>query len=156
MLCIHCKKNQATKTYERLKNGKKEMEYYCLSCYRYAVAEQEDLSPRSACPYCGTTIAELKKRNLVGCAQCYTTLAHALQPTIQKMQGATSHVGARPFENDGNKKQMRILELRTLAEKCYAENDDAAAARYESQMARLIAGEEEEYVWNNRLLSEKL
>ena len=33
MLCCHCKKNQATKTYDRITDGKKQTEYYCLDCY---------------------------------------------------------------------------------------------------------------------------
>lgn len=149
MLCIRCKKNQATKTYERLKNGKKEVEYYCLSCYHYAFAESDSVSPRTSCPYCGTTAAELKKRNIAGCAHCYTTLAHTVRPMIEKMQNATTHVGVRPYEDYTNKNKNRILELQALAEKSYAEHNDRAGAFYEGEITRLISGKEEEYVWKS-------
>ena len=42
-----------------------------------------------------------------------------------------------------------------LAEKCYADNDDIAAGKYEEQISRLIEGYEEVYVWDNRTLSKQ-
>ena len=94
MLCGKCKKNQATKTYEQIKKGKKEVAYYCLACYHetFLCAEEEQTSQIfSACPYCGTTVSEFKKRNLVGCARCYTMLSGAVLPVVVKMQGGKIH-----------------------------------------------------------------
>jgi protein-arginine kinase activator protein McsA len=89
MLCKYCKKNQATKTYEQIKNGNRDVTYYCLDCYQkiFLDVELDGASARTDCPYCGTTVAELKKRNLVGCAKCYEVLASQLLPVITKMQG---------------------------------------------------------------------
>ena len=157
MLCSQCKKNQATKTYERLKKGKKEIEYYCLNCYHNAFLSetQASVAPVSACPYCNTTVAELKKRNLVGCAYCYTTLGAALQPTIKKMQGDYAHIGKKAYETTVEKTQKRRQELEVLAEKCYSANDDIAGAKYDEQISRLLEGYEEEFVWDHRLLSKQ-
>ena len=58
MLCGKCKKNQATKTYETLKNGKKQTEYFCLECYHKGFVYVEEGEALSACPYCGTTVAQ--------------------------------------------------------------------------------------------------
>ena len=63
MACGHCGKNQAVKTYEEIKNGKKKLEYYCLDCYHrlFLYAEEaEGVGALSACPYCGTTKAEIE------------------------------------------------------------------------------------------------
>ena len=158
MLCCHCKKNQATKSYERLKKGKKEIEYYCLNCYHNAFLKAdtaESDTPHSACPYCGTTVAEIKKRNMVGCAYCYTTLYTVLQPTVKKMQGDCAHAGKKPYETIAEKQERRRGELEVLASKCYRENDDVAGAKYDEQISRLIEGYEEELVWDNRLLSKQ-
>lgn len=158
MLCCHCKKNQATKTYERLKKGKKEIEYYCLNCYHNAflsAEEREETPVYSACPYCGITVAEMKKRNLVGCAYCYTTLYAVLQPTIKKMQGVCAHVGKRPYETQAQQKDQRRIELEVLAQKSYGENDDIVGAKYDEQISRLLEGYEEEFVWDNRLFSKQ-
>ena len=155
MLCEKCKKNQATKTYEYVKNNKRELTYYCIDCYHKTFLVLEDKPSEksvSACPFCGATAAEIKKRNLVGCANCYTSLAHVLQPTIIKMQGTKSHSGKTPYLSQGDVVRQRRLELEALAEKCYAENDDIAAGKYEEQISRLMEGYEEEYVWANPTL----
>ncbi len=157
MLCCHCKKNQATKTYERLKKGKKELEYYCLNCYHTAFLSETtaDTPLRNDCPYCGSTITEIKKRNVVGCAHCYETLGALLQPTIKKMQGELLHVGNKPYKTIAEKQEKRRMELEVLAEKCYGENDDVVGAKYDEQISRLMEGYEEEYVWDNRRLSKQ-
>ena len=121
MLCVRCKKNQATKTYERLKNGNKEMEYYCLSCYSHVFSEMVETPVYSACPYCGTTSTEIKKRNLVGCAYCYKLLEPTLYPMIKKMQNATVHVGIAPYETTAEQTEKRCQELQALSKKCYEE-----------------------------------
>ena len=95
MLCGKCRKNQATKTYEQIKNGKKETAYYCLECYhnRFVCPENFTGQPLLSCPYCGTTVTQLKKTNIVGCAHCYDTLAHAVLAIVTKMQGGEIHNG---------------------------------------------------------------
>jgi protein-arginine kinase activator protein McsA len=74
MLCPHCKKNQASQSYRRIKNGKEEVEYYCLTCYERKIERAVKMETVLACPYCGTTAEEAKKRNIVGCAMCYGAL----------------------------------------------------------------------------------
>ena len=99
MACGHCGKNQAVKTYEEIKNGKKQVEYYCLDCYHrlflYADETEGDFS-LSACPYCGMTLAEVKKGKLVGCANCYKMMSVGTLPMIKKMQGEKAHRGKTP------------------------------------------------------------
>ncbi|MBQ8323452.1 MAG: hypothetical protein IJX91_05745 [Clostridia bacterium] len=158
MLCAKCRKNQATKTYEQIKKGKKEISYYCLDCYHNTFLcddERSDAYVYSACPYCGTTAEEFKKRNLVGCAYCYETLQRAVYPVIRKMQGGELHRGKAPYENEREKTERRCLELKTLAEKRYREGDKEGAAEYEEQISRLRAGDEEEYAWRSRISSKR-
>ena len=108
------------------------------------------------CPYCGTTVAEFKKRNLVGCAQCYTAMQQSILPTIEKMQGtAQRHKGKKPYDSDEEKTAKRIAELETVAEKYNEEKDYESARDCEERSARLENGFEEEYVWRNRPLSSK-
>lgn len=147
MLCGNCKKNQATKTYEQVKKGRSETEYYCLDCYQklFVQADGTDGNTPSACPYCGTTVAEFKKRNLVGCAYCYTALKHAVYPVVKKMQGGQAHTGKHPFGGTGVEK--RLAELRSLAQKSRAEGNKLAAREYEEQYLLLERNGKEDYVW---------
>ncbi len=90
MRCFYCHKNEATKSYERKINGKREHEYYCQECYAQMFLDEEGAEGEvslSACPYCGTTLAEFKASSLVGCPYCYRTLLGKIVPTIVRMQG---------------------------------------------------------------------
>ena len=157
MLCKYCKKNQATKTYEQIKNGNRDVTYYCLDCYQkiFLDVESDGVSVRTDCPYCGTTVAELKKRNLVGCAKCYEVLASQLLPVITKMQGAQSHNGKRPFESEKERMFLRRMELKELVKKYREEKDYESARAYEERLVQLENGVEEDYVWRRLLLSKQ-
>ena len=158
MLCGHCKKNQATKTYEQIKSGKRDVRYYCLECYHKIFLDVEidgENSSRNDCPYCGTTAAEIKKRNLVGCAKCYESMQTHLLPDITKMQGAEMHQGKRPYATERERMERRRFELRMLVKKYTEEKDYESARAYEERLVQLENGVEEDYVWRNRLLLSK-
>ena len=154
MLCGHCKKNQATKTYEEIKKGKKTIAYFCLECYHrlFIVPEAEEGSKTpDECPYCGTGKEELKKRNLVGCAKCYETFASALAPVIVKMQGGAAHCGKRPQGGKYEKLARRTSELKTIVSRLNQEKDFKAARAYTERLSALQEGiGEEDYVWRKR------
>ncbi len=155
MLCAKCKKNQATKTYELIKNSKKETVYYCLECYHNDFVCVETESTLSACPYCGTTVTQFKKTSLVGCAQCYQTLSHAVFPLVTKMQGGEKHRGKRAYETEQERIERRRKELDIMANKYYLENDDKAAAVYEEKIDELRAQKAGEVIWHSRHLSKQ-
>lgn len=155
MLCGHCKKNQATKTYEEIRKGKKTIEYFCLECYHHLfITPDTDSAEKSTtgyCPYCGTSAEELKKRNLVGCAKCYETFSVALAPVIVKMQGGAVHCGKRPQGGEYEKLARRTSELKTIVNKLNAEKDFKAARAYTERLSALQEGvEQEDYVWRKR------
>ena len=157
MLCGQCKKNQATKAYEQIKKGKKEVEYYCLECYQtlFLYVEEQTENKQNVCPYCGTSVSELKRRNLVGCANCYKTLSATVTPIVIKMQGSETHQGKTVGETERERIERRCYELKTMAKKSYVENDFESAREYERQIVLLKTGEEEEFVWRNRDLSKR-
>lgn len=144
MLCDKCKKNQAIRTYEQTRNGRVERVRYCLQC-------DPAMWEGDACPYCGTTVAEFKKTKLVGCAKCYQTLARDIAPVVERMQcviGTTGcHKGKVAYHNKQERIKQRCMELSTLAEQRYSENDDRGAGVYEERIDMLRAGLEEDFVW---------
>ncbi|MBQ7924468.1 MAG: hypothetical protein IJ329_04085 [Clostridia bacterium] len=155
MLCAKCKKNQAAKTYELIKNGKRETVYYCLECYHKDFVCVETETTLSACPYCGTTAAQFKKTSLVGCANCYQALAHVVFPVVTKMQGGEAHKGKSAYETAQERNERRCNELDIMARKYYLENDDKAAAVYEEKIDSLRAQKGEETIWHSPLLSKQ-
>lgn len=175
MRCCNCRQNQATKTYEQMKNGKKSVDYYCLDCYHRLFLSAEEAGGEtslSACPYCGQTKAEFRAKKLVGCAYCYRTLSDAVLPTVIKMQGVMAHKGKRPpldqdvdgtlhvqKENETGdlsyrrarfKKQCHELEL--IIEKLLKEGDVAGAKEYRDKLLRMRekVDVEEDFVWRKR------
>lgn len=168
MLCCHCNNNQATKTYEQIKNGKSVTEYYCLECYHrlFLVADEaEGEMSLSACPYCGTTVEEAQSTKLVGCAYCYRTLQQALTPTIVKMQGVEIHKGKRPpaenletssetaeqdpTEIEKARYARQCRELTFIIEKLKSEHNFKDAKGYADKLSRMRSKLkiEEDFVW---------
>ena len=87
-------------SYERIKDGVKSTEYYCLPCYEQLfvkIAEAKETPRMSACPYCGTSVQKIHTKKIVGCSYCYQTLYEEIAPVIVKMQGdCCGHRGKRP------------------------------------------------------------
>ncbi len=175
MRCCYCRQNQATKTYEQMKNGKKSVEYYCLDCYHrlfFSAEEAGGETSLSACPYCGLTKTEFRSKKLVGCAYCYRTLTDEVMPTVIKMQGVVAHKGKRPpFDQDTEsstqgcdepeyaqqaQKRARFKkqchELETVIAKLLKDGDVSGAKEYQDKLLRMRkkAEVEEDFVWRKR------
>ena len=160
MLCGNCRKNQATKTYEKVRGGKKAVSYLCLDCYHKLCIDmngQSETDSFSECPYCGTTSEEVKKRNIVGCAKCYEMLKGPLYPVVMKMQGGEIHKGKRPLGGASEKVERRCNELKMLIENAYDEKDYARAKEYTERLSFLQDNPdgEEDFVWRRRQISYK-
>jgi protein-arginine kinase activator protein McsA len=100
-------------------------------------------------------VEQVKKTNLVGCGNCYATLAHAVAPMIKKMQSNRLHTGKIPYEIPTEQTKKRVLELTTLAKRCRVDGDFDGVYEYEKQIARLLEGQKEEFVWDNHHLSKQ-
>lgn len=151
MLCGNCKKNQATKTYEQIKQGKREVAYYCLECYHklFVYAEEENAT-YSSCPYCGTSAADIKRRKLVGCAHCYNTMQGVVLEMVAAMQGGEAHKGKKPYETDSERIMRRRGELREIQKKAQVEKDYERVRDCETAISQLEENLQEEYVWQKR------
>lgn len=177
MRCFYCNKNEATRSYERVRKGKRTHEYYCADCYAKRFLDEkgaEGDQSLSACPYCDTTIADFKKSMLVGCPYCYQMLSASVFPTITRMQGtACGHRGKKlplseedeklfekaEFVNEAERDEYRNAlahserfvrqnrELQLLMR--FEEMDGARRAEYSEKLARMkkTGKVEEEIVW---------
>ena len=141
MRCLYCNKNEATKTYEQVKKGKRTTEYYCLECYHrlFLCAEDTEAGDAlSACPYCGTALSEYEATKLVGCAYCYRTMGAGLYPSIVKMQGGVSgHRGKMPPLSPEDEDVLDKKEFATEAEFILYRADAAKRVRIERQCGEL-------------------
>ena len=171
MLCAKCKKNQATRTYEQIKNGDKETQYYCLDCYHRLFLCQQEAEGEltlSACPYCGVTAEEFKKTKMVGCSHCYHMMEKTIWPEVLHMQGAQAHKGKSPYAEEelqilgiGEKAELEAIkkikfrrqckELEMVIEKLKKDGDDFGAKNYEDKLLRMKKKLtiEEDFVWRD-------
>ena len=176
MRCFYCNKNEALKTYERVKDKDVTREYYCISCYEKLFLTFEEAEKESkACPYCGTTVEEYQKSKLLGCVHCYKTLGASLISSIIYMQGGDGgHRGKNPFlaelgngivKNDiipsqeeySEFQKQKMKEVRFKRQKEEIESliaylgsmDEERASAYRERLTRMLhKGEsEEEIVW---------
>ena len=139
MLCCHCKKNQASKTYVRAKGaGGTEKEAYCLDCYHRLFAEEKE--NYTVCPVCGTTAESFTAKKLVGCAKCYEYLVSVTDPCIVKMQGNGTHCGKQEIKSEYAKLENRAHELQIVYDKLKAEGGATSAGKeYETEIASVRA-----------------
>ena len=176
MRCCYCRNNEATKTYEQIKNNKKVVEYYCMDCYDklFLGAELVDeASALSVCPKCGMTIEEFRAKKIVGCAYCYRSMRAGITPTIVKMQGEKSHRGKTPPIEFGGEfitmgvevpEEIRVQtiardrferqcnELEIIIAKLQKENNYEDAKSYADKLSSMRSNGkvEEEFVWRTR------
>ena len=151
MLCGNCRKNQATKTYEQIKDGKKTLEYYCMSCYQKLFLTQKSNEEFDHCTYCGMTAEKIKKYNLVGCAFCYPIFEKILYPTIVKLQGSKANNGKGPQIDETARLNRKVNQFRCLIAKYNEENDNETVRLYSKQLSLLQSNsDKEELVWQKR------
>ena len=144
-ICDHCHKNDAAMSYERKKDGGKEIEYYCLPCYEQLflhVSETKEEQGVIACPYCGTSVQEFHVRKIVGCSYCYQTMYSEIVPVIVKMQGDyCGHRGKQPPLSEVDEKIFAGMTFSDEAEreKCRAEMEERERfSRQKNEMEKLI------------------
>jgi len=78
--------------------------------------ENADQEHAKACPDCGMTISQYKKKSLLGCPTCYKTFKEELLPIINKVQNNNSqHVGRAPSQMGVD--LNRNLQIRRLLKK---------------------------------------
>ena len=143
MLCVNCKKNQATKSREGMNDGgEKRTSYYCPECYQklfisldFSTAQK---ASDAACPYCGTTSDEFSRTGLVGCARCYSTLAGAVLPVVVRMQGGETHRGKRSKNTDERAEMIKRRDfLKTRVEELLKAKRFGVATGYVEELKEL-------------------
>ena len=117
MLCCVCKEREATVHLTQIAGEKMQKVDLCEECAKtkgvndpagFSLAdlllglgasqeiEQAGGGSDIRCPRCGFTQSDFKKAGRLGCAECYTTFAEALEGLLKTMHKGTRHVGKVP------------------------------------------------------------
>ena len=115
MICQRCKKQQATIHLTEILQNEKRERHLCEDCAKeegVAIKVQGNLQEvlsgmleahqaagieaTLTCPDCGITYAEFRSQGRLGCPHDYEVFAEPLGEVLEKVHGATEHVGKLP------------------------------------------------------------
>ena len=131
MICQRCKNNASVHLTQRVGESRQEL-HLCLACAQKAglavpenppdlaldavvqslivahvgelVGELADLS----CPDCGIKYMEFRAGGRLGCPQDYRVFSRGLLPVLQRVHGATRHVGKAARQRPGAINRLRL------------------------------------------------
>ena len=88
------------------------------------------------CPTCGMTESQLRQSGRVGCPDCYSTFADILNPYVEKLHGATRHIGTAPAAPE-QPKQDPVEALRAQLKTAVENEEYEQAARLRDEIRRM-------------------
>lgn len=104
-------------------------------------AQRARSAAETACPKCGMTLGEFRAKGRLGCPHDYEFFRRYLDPLLQRMHNAASHVGRLPGVDDREALRMqRLSELRQRLEVAVREEQYENAARLRDQLQDLERG----------------
>jgi len=157
MTCEKCKKVSATYHLTSIENGQKKEAHLCEACAKSAgvgfsldfslsgilgeapkAPPKEGKASKSKCPNCGMTIEEFKKKMRIGCANDYELFKDELKVLLQKIHGASEHVGKAPAQaSDEAKAEVERAKREAELAKLRKELDELVKAEKYEEAAKI-------------------
>ncbi len=150
MICERCHKNPATVHLTAIEKGVKKEGHLCDECARTAGVGMKVtfsisdilgnlMDPKTgkgtkrgrqkSCPECGLTYSQFKSKARLGCANDYAVFESEIIPILEKVHGATKHMGKVPSTVGDSVRRENELNLlkRELDSVVKSENYERAA-----------------------------
>lgn len=90
------------------------------------------------CPDCGMTLREFRQRGRMGCPKDYEVFGAPLRDLLERIHGATQHIGRRPGCDETEQRRMqRIIELRAALDAAIRDEAYEAAAKLRDELKAL-------------------
>ncbi|MBI5431754.1 MAG: UvrB/UvrC motif-containing protein [Planctomycetes bacterium] len=101
-------------------------------------AQKVRREPSVTCPDCGMTLAEFRQRGRLGCAKDYDLFGAHLAELVERVHGATQHVGRKPGIDDAAMARLRrVNELQVALENAIRAEAYENAARIRDELKTL-------------------
>jgi protein arginine kinase activator len=105
-------------------------------------AQAQAQAPKEeTCPECGMTLGELRSRGRIGCARDYEVFGSEIQNLLERIHGATDHVGRTPGQSpeelEQARKNRRVEDLRRRFESAVRDEEYERAARIRDELEAL-------------------
>ena len=153
MKCEKCKNSEASIHFTQVKDGKVVSLNLCPECAekfgmkgaKFDSSQQPAFAPEAksdvlselveskseageqACPFCNSSLDDIKRTGRLGCGQCYYTFEKQIDVLLRRIQGSSFHVGRRSSKPDDQIYSDQIL-IRELKKKL---NDAVKSEDYE-------------------------
>lgn len=90
------------------------------------------------CPSCGMSYRDFEQMGKIGCADCYKTFRHQLEPLLRRIHGSSVHRGKIPHRS-GNTLELKheIGRLNQNLQECVAQEEYEKAAEYRDKIRAL-------------------
>jgi protein arginine kinase activator len=94
-----------------------------------------------ACPDCGMTLLEFRQKGRMGCPKDYEVFGAHTRELLERIHGATRHVGRAPGQDQAAvERQRRMSELQRELESAIRQEAYEQAARLRDQLKSLQQG----------------
>ena len=104
-------------------------------------AEQLAQLDQRSCPVCGITFYEFRHAGRLGCPHDYVCFHDELQPLIENIHGASTHVGKRPKHGvQQTSAQTRLIQLRREMQEAVEREDYELASRLRDEIRDIERG----------------
>lgn len=98
-----------------------------------------------ACPTCGLTLEEFRKRGRLGCACCYEAFGAQIGELLERVHGARTHVGRLPGTSPKELERMQHMsELQQRLEVAIRDEAYESAAQLRDEI-KALEGDSSEY-----------
>ncbi|MEK7822086.1 MAG: hypothetical protein A3D89_05905 [Planctomycetes bacterium RIFCSPHIGHO2_02_FULL_52_58] len=163
MKCESCNKRHATVHLTEINGNEKRERHLCEECAQSLnnplvkmptpadilsslinqVAPEIGEMSKTACPACGLSYLEFRSKGRLGCPMDYTAFKKGLVPLLEKMHGASQHIGKVP-SRAGKELVVKneVLQLRKELDKAVEKEDYEKAAKIRDRIFELSASED--------------
>ncbi len=90
-----------------------------------------------ACKGCEMTLEDFRRKGRMGCPRCYETFGEQVGELLERVHGASRHVGRLPgVSPEAVERQQRLAELKLRLEVAVREEDYEGAAKLRDEIRR--------------------
>jgi len=91
-----------------------------------------------ACPECKTTLLDFRQKGRLGCPRCYEVFAEHLEDLLERIHGATEHIGRVPgIDPETVSRMQKKSELERALDEAIREEAYESAARIRDELNAL-------------------
>jgi protein arginine kinase activator len=164
MYCEECNEKPATVHFTQNIQGKKTETHLCEDCaakkgailfdvdnkfsipnllgsffgYNYNTPSPKTASSGLVCPNCNMDFNDIRRTGKLGCSECYTAFAQALEPNLRRIHGNSRHIGKIPVRGGENVVLKRkIDELKDKLQKAIVAEEYEVAAEIRDEIKKL-------------------